>query len=185
MESPEMGQRPRRDWRSHPIVRHTQAIRDFGNEIALIRIKWLFASGLIFLISVIGTQWQFNGANNEARIKDREVNEAGRLQDAYIAAIINYNDTVNDYQFCVEAVNRSDLNREQHLVIVERLEELGFDEDAQILRNGPLLSAEPRTLDECVVPPPVPLAPTVQTPEQLDEVINNELVSTTTNQGDP
>lgn len=143
-------------------IRAIQVIRDLGNEVAIIRIKWLVGGMLIFLFSVILTQVQFNGSNDDARARDKHTLEQQRLRDNYVYALVDWNSATAAEKLCIDGVERSDLNRAQHRLIADTVEALGGEEAeafAQELRDGPLLSSEPRSLDECIDPGPKPIPP--------------------------
>lgn len=84
--------------------------------------------------------------------------ESRTEQDLFQIRLANYGRDVADFTICVRAAELSAANRGQWEIAVERIEQLGGDEFAEVLANGPLLSTPPRSASECVDPgePPVP-----------------------------
>lgn len=174
---------PRERYSTNRVIKTLQVVRDLGNEVIILRLKWLIAGMLIFLVSVVLTQAQFNTANEDSRHDDQVQNEAQRQRDNYVYNLVDWNAAVSTQALCIEAVSRSDLNRAQHKLIADRLDQLGDEENAEVLRNGPLLSSKPRQLTDCIDPGPRPVAPDLQAVQEAEKVINP--TSTTTGDTTP
>lgn len=139
-------------------VRMIRAIAEFGNQVAVIKIKWLVAGMLVFLFSVILTQVQFNDVNDAERAKL----ETQRQIDIYLASLTDYNTQLHARNLCLDGVVRADNNREQWQDLADQIALSGAPNAAILadeIRNGPLFSQPPRTIDDCPSLPPVPVAP--------------------------
>ena len=142
----------------HPIPVMIRTIREIGNQVAIIKIKWLLAGMLIFGVSVVLTQFQFNGVNE----RERDKIMLQRDRDKYLADLTTFRAVVNARDLCLDGVTRSDYNREQWLnlaSIVDELPDKNAHTYAELIRHGPLLSQLPRSVDDCPQLPPVPVAP--------------------------
>lgn len=167
-------QQPHSPRRHHPIVRLARGVRELGNQVAVIRVKWLLGGMLVFLVAVVMTQVQFNEINEAERLKIA----AQQVRDKYGFDLINYNNQVGVFNDCVAAVGRSDLNRGQHEAIVAAFENLKLlfpdsqglasviDPIVIDMRAGPLLSTAPRSISECDDPGEPP-----ELPPQLGELL--------------
>lgn len=158
----------------HPLKRVVRTIRAIGNQVAIIRVKWLLAGMLVFVVAVVLTQVQFNDINSAERDKI----EAQRVRDKYLADLTNYNDSVRGYNDCLGAVARSDLNRGQWQLVIDGFaanDDPGSQEFAEFLQTGPLMASEPRKIEECVEPGDPP-----DVPEGLfEEVTDNTSIPPT------
>lgn len=102
------------------------------------------------------------------RDQQSTLNEAQRASDQrdteqaiYQQALSSYTSDLGAYTLCVDSVSRSDANRGQWEQLVEVLRALGPNaaKFADELAAGPLLSAAPRTLADCIDPGPPPPRP--------------------------
>jgi hypothetical protein len=96
---------------------------------------------------------------NSIGATNRAVVSRALEQSNYTSQVLVFNQAVAAYQICVDGVGRSDDNRGQWLVLTGILDRL--DSAAQYadeLRDGPLLSSPPRSIDDCPPPgdPPTP-----------------------------
>lgn len=91
----------------------------------------------------------------------READQHATEQAMYQAALTNYTQAVGAYTLCVDSVGRSDANRGQWEQLVEVIRALGPNaaDFADQLAAGPLLSSQPRVLDDCTDPGPPPDPP--------------------------
>ncbi len=84
-------------------------------------------------------------------VADARVNDNLRSTEAatYQAAVDGYVTTVIQRSLCVDSVGASLRNRGQWEVAVNVLRDADLEDAALRLEEGPLLSAEPRTTEEC------------------------------------
>lgn len=166
-------------WKHHPLLVVFRLIREFGNQIAVIKIKWLLAAGLIFVASAIFTQAQFNDVN--ARERDKQ--ETSRLHDQYLIELSNYNASVSANTLCRDGVKRSNNNREQwadFAGFIENLDQGGGQAKAfaDQVRTGPVLSEPARGIEECPKILSMPKAPDDLAASQGTELPNAPTTST-------
>lgn len=139
-----------------------------------VTMKWVMIGTLVLSIGSFVIWRQFGVVQAAARASDR----AAAAQQLYQAQVTQYTAASNAYQLCIDSVGRSDINRAQWAQFGDKLVEqwaklaalvadnpegaaliagIGVDQ-ADFIRTGPLLSSEPRTIEQCG-PMPVPPSP--------------------------
>jgi hypothetical protein len=117
--------------------------------------------GLVYLGAIVAF-WGFRFI----LLQQSSLDSTQRASDARAAAQALYTRDLQtwaynsaQYQLCLDSVSRSDLNRQQWADIADGLDELGANDFAERVRNGPVLSSQPREPEDCVEPGPAPVAP--------------------------
>lgn len=101
------------------------------------------------------------GATNAAQ---RRADLRQVSNQVYVGQVFTYTQAVASYQICLDGVGRSDANRGQWMQLTDIVAALDAGNGKAIaladeLGGGPLLSAPPRTVDDCPVPGPAPVPP--------------------------
>ena len=116
---------------------------------------------LIFLVSVVFTQVQFNEFNQQERDELAEDNASAN----YITALATWNQARVAHTACLETVVRSDGNRAWKIWLLDFLAQDLFPESSEadrlqaegLVKLDELLPA--RTVEDCEDPGPPPVAP--------------------------
>lgn len=142
------------------LTRIVQSVRRFGNEVAQIRVKWLLASGLLFLGSVVMTQLQFQDQTAQKR---EQVVADSKSRD-YILELGGWTTNRVIYDACLVSVNQSEGNRAWKTWLLDKLEET-FPEspeaDSIVAEGREKLDELVPAIDPatCIDPGPVPTPP--------------------------
>jgi hypothetical protein len=102
----------------HPVKVTIHQIQMFGNQLARIRVKWLVAGIIIFVLTVILTQIQFNQLNQAEREDIRTEN----IQRDYLNRLAAHNLEVVQYNSCILSVQTAIGNRAWKVWLLNKLE---------------------------------------------------------------
>lgn len=90
--------------------------------------------------------WQLRTLADHARESDSRAS----AQALYLTQLTAYSTAVNSYQLCIDGVARSDQNRMQWEQLAGIVNELaGGEPYAEQIRNGPLLTTDARSIEDC------------------------------------
>ena len=137
--------------------------RDFVNHLRNTKAPM----GLVYLGAAI-TLFGWWGVQHQQEVivnSQRETDLRSTAQALYAQQLQQWASDTSAYELCLDSVSRADLNRQQWLDIAEGLDSIGANEFADRVRNGPVLSSEPRLDSECGPDPGPPPEP----PSSLNE----------------
>lgn len=101
------------------------------------------------------------GATND---RQRQADLRALSNQIFASDLATYSQAVAGYQICLDGISRSDANRTQWSDLADIVAALDNGNGnavafADQIRNGPLLSVPPRTIDDCPNPGPPPSPP--------------------------
>jgi hypothetical protein len=123
-------------------------------------MKGLYLGAFFVAIGFQFVLLQLGSINDRNRADDQRAT----AQQIYTAKVLGWGQAVAAYQICLDGVARSDQNRAQWAELADIISALDTGNGnaakfADQIRNGPLLSATPRTTGDCVNPGPPPDPP--------------------------